>query len=79
MPNNIVTMVTSEAELRYCYLMLVLVPFLSAFIGIGLARGDNEWWTWAVRLLALAAYSFMLVTIAKSRFTLWQIKGDLMR
>lgn len=78
-PNNIVKMVTSESELRYCYFILVFIPFMSALVGYGLAQGTNGLVEWATRAGALAAYSACLVFVAKSRFTLWRIKGDLFR
>lgn len=79
LPNNIVHMVTSEAELRYIYFLLAFIPFLSALVGISLARGTDDWWAWAVRVLSICAYSFLLVSVAKSRFTLWRTKGDLFK
>jgi putative effector of murein hydrolase LrgA (UPF0299 family) len=79
LPNNIVRMTTSESELRYCYFLLTFIPFLSAMIGMGLTFVGDNWVAWVMKILALCAYSFMLVVYARSVFTQWRVKEDLMR
>lgn len=78
-PKTVVHMVASKSELRYCYYMLVFISFMSALVGYGLAQGTNDWLAWVARIGTMAAYGGCLVAIAKSRFTLWRLKGDLFR